>query len=90
MHEVVVVVPPAFRRFAGRSAEVVGRGTSVRGVLASLRQDHPELARRLLDDEGAPRRFLVLLLNGSAVTATPDVGVAPGDRLTLLVAAAGG
>jgi len=87
-----VELPVPLRRFVGSVPEVEAEGEDVSGVMRSLRTLHPELGRGLLDADGRPRRFVRLYLN--EVEVVPPGGFATpiedGDRLTILVAMAGG
>jgi molybdopterin converting factor small subunit len=61
-------------------------------VLASLRDSRPELAQRVLDDRGEPRRVIRIFLNGSDLRSLEGLAtpVRDGDTLALVIAAAGG
>lgn len=91
-HSVTFEVPGPLVRFAGGRSKVPVEGESVGEALAALAQACPELGRRLLDDRGAPRRFVLLYLNGEDVTRRDGLqtAVQEGDRLTLLLPIAGG
>lgn len=89
---VSVELPGPLRRFAGGRAEVAVEGSRVSEAIADLCHACPELGRRLLDAEGAPRGYVRLYLNGDDLGrhAGLDTPVEDGDRLTLVVAVAGG
>jgi len=92
MAAVMVTLPHPLRRFAGGSGEVSARGADVAEVLASLCDSRPELAQRVLDDRGEPRRVIRIFLNGSDLRSLEGLAtpVRDGDSLALMIAAAGG
>lgn len=92
MAAIVVVLPTPLRRLAGGAREVTAEGADIAAVLASLRRAHPEVAGRVLDEGGKPRRGVNLFLNGVDVRILQrlDTPVADGDRLSLVLAIAGG
>lgn len=89
---ITVEVPTPLIRFSGGRAAVPLEAASIRDAFAALRHECPELWRRLLDDSGTPRKFLILCLNGSELPrqGALDTPVHEGDRLTLLIPIAGG
>ncbi len=89
---VTVTLPHPLRRFAAGSDELPARGVDVAEVLASLRGTWPELAQRVLDDCGEPRRVIRIFLNGSDLRSREGLAtpVCDGDTLALVIAASGG
>jgi molybdopterin converting factor small subunit len=88
----LVRIPASLRAFADNQAEVVVEGTTVGEVLDNLTARHPALRSRLLDEKGAPRRYVNVFHNEEDIRFEKDLAtpVAEGDRLTLVPAIAGG
>jgi len=89
---VTVILPGPLRQLAAGAPEVAAEGCDVAEVLSSLAVRQPRLADRILDEEGKPRRFLRLYLNDRDIAAHRqlETPVAEGDRLTVVLAVAGG
>ena len=88
----VLRIPTSLRALTLGQAEVSVEGRTVREVLGHLEREHPGLTARILDDKGAPRRYINLFLNDEDIRylqglATP---VSEKDTLTLIPAMAGG
>lgn len=89
---VSVRVPTILRSYTGGAGEVGADGTTLAEVLADLDDRHPGIRARVLDDQGALRRFVnvyvgdedVRFLDGLATT-TPD-----GVLVSIIPAVAGG
>ncbi|ACU54761.1 thiamineS protein [Acidimicrobium ferrooxidans DSM 10331] len=88
-----VRIPAQLRSLAGGAGELtVGEAQTVGEVLAVVASEHPELAERILDAEGEPRRFVnvfvrdedIRFLDGLATT------VGDGDVVSVVPAVAGG
>lgn len=89
---VTVRVPPYWRQYTNRQADVVARGGTVREVLEDLCRQFPPLRSRLFTDDGRLATNVSVFLNREAVRrregeCTP---VAPGDRIMVILAIAGG
>lgn len=89
---VSVRIPTILRNLTGGSAEVHAEGSTLRGVIDQLEQEHPGLRARLLDEQGKARRFVNLYVGEEDVrfaqgldTPTPD-----GSRVSIIPAVAGG
>jgi molybdopterin converting factor small subunit len=92
MAEIVVVVPFPLRRFTAGSAEVPVSGATVQEALQALAGDHPDLGRRILDQDGRPRRFARLLVNDVDIARLDGIATAleDGDRMSIVIPIAGG
>lgn len=89
---VTVRVPTTLRTLTSGASEVAVEGQSVAEVLDALEAGHPGFKSRLLDDDGALRRFVNLYVADDDVRfrdglATP---VAEGDTVSIIPAVAGG
>lgn len=89
---VSVRIPTILRPYTGGAAEVAADGGSLAEVIDALEVDHPGLRSRVLDDDGAIRRFVNVYVNDDDVrfaeglaTATPD-----GTSISIIPAVAGG
>lgn len=87
-----VRIPTSLRALTGNKAELRLSGATVGEVLLQLGRAYPELGARVLDGQGAVRRYINVFLNDEdirflAELATP---VADTDCLTLIPAMAGG
>ncbi|MEO8108265.1 MAG: MoaD/ThiS family protein [Actinomycetes bacterium] len=89
---VSVRIPTILRPYTGGAAEVSAEGGSLTQVIDALEVAHPGLRARVLDDDGAIRRFVNVYVNDDDVrfaeglaTATPD-----GSSISIIPAVAGG
>lgn len=89
---ITVRLPSQLRALVGGSAEVHVDATNVRDAVLAVDALHPGIAGRILDDDGALRRFVnvfvadedVRFLNGL------DTELAAGSVVSLVPAVAGG
>ena len=89
---VTVRVPTTLRTLTAGASEITVEGTTVTEVLDHLEEAHPGFKERLLDADGALRRFVNLYVADDDVRfrdglATP---VADGDTVSIIPAVAGG
>jgi molybdopterin converting factor small subunit len=89
---VTIKIPPQLRTATGGEGAVSADGSTVGEVLNALYDRHGELRERVAGDDGAPRRFVNVYLDGEDIRfldglATP---VADGAELQILPAVAGG
>lgn len=89
---VTVRVPTTLRTLTSGASEVEVEGATVAEVLEQLESAHPGFKDRLLDGDGALRRFVNLYVADDDVRfrdglATP---VADGDTVSIIPAVAGG
>jgi molybdopterin synthase sulfur carrier subunit len=88
-----VRIPAQLRSLAGGEGELAVEGaTTVGEVLASLATTHPELAERILDADGEPRRSVNLFVRDEDVRFLEGLAttVADGDVISVVPAVAGG
>ena len=89
---VTVRVPTTLRTLTAGAPEVEVEGGTVSEVLEALESAHPGFKERLLDDEGALRRFVNVFVSDDDVRfidglATP---VPDGETVSIVPAVAGG
>lgn len=87
-----VRIPTPLRTVTGGASTVQVDGANVEEVLAGLEAQHPGIAARILDDDGAIRRFVNVFVDDEDVrfaqgTATP---VGEGATVSIIPAVAGG
>ena len=89
---VSVRIPTILRPYTGGASEVAADGGTLAEVIDALEVAHPGLRARVLDDDGAIRRFVNVYVNDDDVrfaeglaTATPD-----GTSISIIPAVAGG
>ena len=89
-----VRIPTILRPLTGGAAEVEVEPapSTVSGVLAALEESYPGLRDRILDDQGAPRRFINLYLGDEDIRACQglETRTEQGARLSIIPAVAGG
>lgn len=88
----VVRIPTILRTYTGGAAEVTAEGATLQDVLDSLDVQYAGIAARVLDDNGALRRFVNIYVNDDDVRfldglATP---IADGANISIIPAVAGG
>jgi molybdopterin converting factor small subunit len=89
---VSVRIPTILRSYTGGASEVDANGATLSAVLDSLEADHPGIRARILDEQGAIRRFVNVYVGNDDVrflesldTPTPD-----GTQVSVIPAVAGG
>jgi molybdopterin converting factor small subunit len=89
---VSVRIPTILRPYTGGASEVAAEGGTLAEVIDALEVAHPGLRARVLDDDGAIRRFVNVYVNDDDVrfaeglaTATPA-----GSSISIIPAVAGG
>jgi sulfur-carrier protein len=89
---VSVRIPTILRTYTGGESEVPGSGATLGEVLDDLESRHPGIRARILDDNGALRRFVNVYVGNDDVrflddlaTPTPD-----GVQVSVIPAVAGG
>lgn len=89
---VTVRVPTTLRTLTGGASEVSVDGAKVSEVLANLEVAHPGFASRILDDEGALRRFVNVFVADDDVRFLDglDTPIEDGQTLSIIPAVAGG
>ena len=89
---VSVRIPTILRTYTGGESEVSADGGTLAEVLDSLDGSYPGIKARILDDQGAIRRFVNVYVGNDDVrflqaleTSTP-----PGTQVSVIPAVAGG
>ncbi|MGZ5417160.1 MAG: MoaD/ThiS family protein [Nocardioides sp.] len=89
---VSVRIPTILRTYTGGESEVTAEGATLAEVLDDLDANHPGIRARVLDDQGAIRRFVNVYVGNDDVrfldaldTKTPD-----GVQISVIPAVAGG
>jgi molybdopterin synthase sulfur carrier subunit len=89
---VSVRIPTILRTYTNGESEVAADGTTLSEVLASLEDRYPGIRARILDDQGAIRRFVNVYVGNDDVrflealdTSTPE-----GAQVSVIPAVAGG
>jgi molybdopterin synthase sulfur carrier subunit len=88
----VVRIPPVLRSAVGGEKELSADGASVRDVLQSVAQRHPETEAQLFSSDGELNRYVNVYLNDEDVRVLEglDTAVGASDTLVILPAMAGG
>ena len=89
---VTVRVPTTLRTLTAGEAEIAVEGDTVAEVLESLEGAHPGFKERILDDDGALRRFVNVFVSDDDVRFLDGLGtsVPAGETLSIVPAVAGG
>ena len=89
---VTVRIPTTLRTLTGGASEVEIEGAKVSEVLANLEAAHPGFATRILDDEGALRRFVNVFVADEDIRFLDgmDTAVVEGSTVSIIPAVAGG
>jgi molybdopterin synthase sulfur carrier subunit len=87
-----VRIPTALRDLAAGSREIEVPTGRVSEVIAELATQYPELGRRLVGDEGRPRRFINIFVGEEDIRFLDgvDTEVGEGQVVTILPAVSGG
>jgi molybdopterin converting factor small subunit len=87
-----VRIPTPLRPHTGGRAQVIASGETVAEVIGALVAEAPALGAQLLGDDGRPRSFVNLYLNGEDVRshAGLETKLVDGDELAIVPAIAGG
>jgi molybdopterin converting factor small subunit len=89
---VTVRVPAALRALVGGRSELAAAPGRLRDVLVAIGRESPELAGRVLAEDGALRRHVNVFVNEEDVRFREllETPVREGDRVTIVPAIAGG
>jgi molybdopterin synthase sulfur carrier subunit len=92
MPTVKVLIPTPLRKFTGEQDTVTADAANVGALLQALDAAHPGLGKPLIDEEGNPRRFVNLYLNGEDIRFLKgkDTELKDGDEVSIVPAIAGG
>ena len=87
-----VRIPTILRSFTGGAGEVTGDGATLREVLDHLETSFPGIRDRILDEQGALRRFVNVYVGDDDVRFIGglDAEVPDGTRISIIPAVAGG
>ena len=95
--EIQVMIPSALRSLCAgegrsRSAGLDLAAHDVRGLLAELARQHPQVHVRLCDERGEPRQHINVFVNDDHVRARAglETPLTAGDVVTILPAVSGG
>ena len=89
---VSVRVPTQLRPLTGGLGEITVEATTVREAITALNVAHPGLSERILDENGALRRFVNLFVADEDIRFLDglDTPVSDGQTLSVVPAVAGG
>ena len=89
---VTVRIPTTLRPMAGGSSTVQVEGATLAEVIANLEDAHPGFKDRLLDEQGALRKFVNLFVADADVRYLQglDTPVPAGETVSIIPAVAGG
>ncbi len=92
MSDVSVRIPTILRTYTGGESEVTAKGETLQEVLDDLDSSYPGIRARILDDQGAIRRFVNVYVGNDDVRfldalATPTPA---GSQVSVIPAVAGG
>ena len=89
---VTVRIPTTLRPLTGGNSQIQVEGSTVAEVLKALDAAHPGFADRLLDDQGALRKFVNVFVSDDDVRYLDGLNtpVAPGATVSIIPAVAGG
>jgi len=87
-----VRIPTILRTYTGGEAEVTATGANLQEVLNDLEIQFPGIAARVLDDNGALRRFVNIYVNDDDVRFIDGLNspTADGAQISIIPAVAGG
>jgi molybdopterin converting factor small subunit len=87
-----VRIPPVLRPAVGGEKELTADGTSVREILRSVAESHPDTQTQLFSPDGGLNRYVNVYLNDEDVRVLDGLDTAVGDEDTLVIlpAMAGG
>ncbi len=89
---VTVRIPTQLRSLTNDASEVIVDAGSVRDLIESLERDHPGIRERLVDGDGALRRFVNVYVEDEDVRFLEGVEtrLTDGARVSIIPAVAGG
>ncbi len=87
-----VRVPTLLRTYTGGESEVDTEGSSLREVLDSLDASYPGIKGRIVDEQGALRRFVNVYVGNDDVRFLDglDTSIDDGTQISVIPAVAGG
>ena len=89
---ITVSIPTVLRTLTGGESKVEVEGNTVGEVLSALEAAHPGLRSRVLEDDGAIKRFMNVFVDDDDVRYLEglDTKVSDGASVTIFQAVAGG
>ncbi len=89
---VTVTIPTALRQYAGGHASITLPAGSAGQILATLREQYPQLGKQLYNDQGALRSFVNVYVGDEDIRHLQGVEtpVADGETVSIIPAIAGG
>jgi molybdopterin converting factor small subunit len=89
---VSVRIPTILRTYTDGASEVTVDGTTLAEVLDSLESSYPGIRGRILDDQGALRRFVNVYVGNDDVRFLDSLGTSTpeGAQVSVIPAVAGG
>jgi len=87
-----VRIPTILRTYTAGASEVTAEGATLAEVIDALEAAHPGIKGRVLDDNGALRRFVNVYVGGEDVrfSGELDTPVPAGAEVSIIPAVAGG
>lgn len=87
-----VNIPPTLRKYTHGEEEVSVLGTNVREILGQLESTYPGIAERIVDEQGAVRRFINVFVADEDIRYLEDLETPVGERdeISIVPAIAGG
>lgn len=92
MPTVKVLIPTPLRKFTGDAETVTADADNIGALLKALDAAHPGLGKPLIDEQGNPRKFVNLYVNGEDIRFLQGAQTAlkDGDEVSIVPAIAGG
>jgi molybdopterin converting factor small subunit len=89
--EVRVEIPRELRSLCGGQAQLCVIARNVRGLLAEIAHQHPQVHVGICDERGEPRPHINVFVNEQFVARSElDIPLEAGDQVTILPAVSGG
>ena len=89
--EVQLAIPRELRALCGGRGELALRARDVRGLLAELARQYPDVYVRVCDERGEPRTHINVFVNDQFLARSElDRPLMPGELVTILPAVSGG
>ena len=89
--EVQLAIPRELRSLCGGRGELALHARDVRGLLAELAREYPQVHVRVCDERGEPRTHINVFVNDQFLARSElDRPLIPGELVTILPAVSGG
>ena len=87
-----IKIPTPLRKFTDGEAEVRGSGNTIEELVSDLDISYPGIKDRLLDEEGKPRKFVNIYVNGEDIRFSQglETKISENDEISIVPAVAGG